>query len=125
MMNRQMLVYYLMVYNMYDTIYLNHIPVRTAAFLAQGRTVEEAYLCIFEHAFICVVLEMAWSRMLRAAQIGKLVRPTKDFPEQPDLVLYKQLAPPRTPLLSKNTRLCSVAPPQSPQKSQYLFFSEF
>lgn len=68
------------------------------------------YLCIFEHALICVVLEMAWSGMLRAAQIGKLAGPTRESPEQPDLVLYKQLVPPRTPLLSKNICLCSVAP---------------
>lgn len=46
--------------------------------------------------------------MLRAAQAGKLVGLSREAPEQPDPVLYKQLVSPRTPLLSKNS--CSVAP---------------
>lgn len=59
---------------------------------------------------ICVsfVLEVAWDRMLRAAQVGKLVGLTREAPEQPYPILYKQLVSLRTQLLSKN--LCSVTP---------------
>lgn len=67
-------------------------------------------MCISERGLICVTLEMAWRRMLRAARVGKLAGQTRESPEQPDPVLYKQLVPPRTPSLSKNTCSCYVAP---------------
>lgn len=105
MVNRQVSFYYLKIYNVYYTICLNHICVTSAAFLACGRTAEEAYSWIFEHALTCV---LAWDRMLRAAGPGKLEL-TREAPQRPDPVLYNRV-PPRTPLLSKNSYSGSVAP---------------
>lgn len=45
------------------------------------------YLCIFLRAPIGVVLEVAQSGMLQAAEAGKLVGTTRESPEQPDPVL--------------------------------------
>lgn len=95
---------------MCTAIYLNPITEKTPASLFWGRTAVEVCLCIFEHALISVILEMARSWVLRAAWTGKLMGPTRESPEQRNLVLYKQLVPPRTPLLSNNAGLCSVAP---------------
>lgn len=71
-------------------------------------------VCVSERALISVALEMAWSGMLRSAEIGNLGGQTRESPQQLDLVLYEQLVPPRTPLLSKNTCSCCVAPFPTP-----------
>lgn len=89
-LNRQMLFCYLKIYNIYATVYLTCIPVRTAASFPKEGQVRK---CIFEYIFMGVILEMAWSRMLRAAHTSKLAGLTRESPEQPDPVLYKQLAP--------------------------------
>lgn len=48
--------------------------------------------------------------MPRAAPVGKLAEPSRESLEQADPVLYKQLVPPRTLLLSKTVCSCSVPP---------------